>query len=301
MPLYAILEPSSRCNLSCKMCWRSLYGVNRVESDMPYNNFKDIIDKIGDSLIFVVLWNYGEPLLNPDINKMVEYCSRKGIITVLSTNGILLKQKKSLELFNAGLKYLIICVDAGSEDVYQKYRGAVKLSEIQNNISRACRLKRESKSKFPIIELQFIIMKGNEHQVDDFYSMAVFLGADMVSLKKFSALRRSGSLNEFMPLNSEYILDCYKKAWPIRKNLCPVPWQSLVINSDGSVLPCCSDYFSTQKFGNIFEEDIRAVWNNNEYVEFRRQIKHNIRFIGICCDCPHDSGQAGSFISTKQF
>lgn len=301
MPLYMVLEPSSRCNLSCKMCWRSLYKTNRVESDMPYDNLTRVIDKIGDYLIFVVLWNYGEPLLNPNLDRMIEYCSKKGIITVLSTNGNLLSKERSLGLFSAGLKYLIVCVDAVTDDIYQKYRGAVKLSEIKNNIVQACKLRKENKLKFPVIELQFIVMRENEHQVDDFLLMAYSWGVDRASLKKFSALLGSGPLDEFMPLNNNYLLDCYKKPGSIRKGFCFVPWQSLVINSDGWVLPCCSDYFCTEKMGNILEEDISQIWNNSRCIKFRRQIKHDINSIDICRDCPHDSGQSGSFVLTKQF
>lgn len=301
MPLYAVLEPSSRCNLSCKMCWRSLYKTNRIESDMPYDDFKNVIDKIGDYLIFVVLWNYGEPLLNSKLGKMIEYCSKKGIVTVLSTNGSLLSKERSLELFNAGLKYLIVSVDAVTNDIYQKYRGTVKLSEIENNIIQACNLKKKNKLRFPIIELQFIVMKENEHQVNGFFLIADSWGADRASLKKFSALRSSGLLDEFTPLNSNYLLDYYKRPGFIRKDFCLVPWQSLVINSDGWVLPCCSDYFSTEKMGNIFKEDINQIWNNNRYIKFRRQIKHDINLVDTCRNCPHDSGQSGSFVSTRQF
>jgi radical SAM protein with 4Fe4S-binding SPASM domain len=268
---------------------------------MPYDNFKKVIDEIGDCLIFVVLWNYGEPLLNSDLGKMIDYCSGKGIITVLSTNGSLLSKERSLELFNAGLKYLIICVDAVTEDIYQKYRGTVKLSEIKNNITQTCNLKKKNKLRFPIIELQFIVMKENEHQASDFFLMAGSWGVDRASLKKFSALRSSGALDEFMPLNSDYLLGCYKSPGFIQKNFCFVPWQSLVINSDGWALPCCSDYFCTEKMGNIFEEDINQIWNNSRCIQFRRRIKYNINSIDICRDCPHDSGQSGSFISTRQF
>lgn len=296
-----MFEPSSRCNLKCKMCRRTLYQFNRAECDMPYAKFKEIIDKIGDYLIFVGLWNYGEPLLNPDLSRMVEYCSKKGIITVLSTNGTLLNQAKSLDLFAAGLKYLIICVDGVTENVYQKYRNMAKLSELENNVRQACNLKKEKKLKFPVIELQFIVMKDNEHQLNDFFSFARSWGVERASLKKFSAFRNFESINEFIPQNDDYVLDCYKKTGDIYKNFCPVPWQGLVINSNGWVVPCCSDYFCIKKIGNAFTEDIDEMWNNNSYVEFRRQIRKDINLIDICCNCPHSSGQMGSFISVRQF
>jgi radical SAM protein with 4Fe4S-binding SPASM domain len=266
---------------------------------MPYAKFKEIIDKIGDSLFFVGLWNYGEPLLNPELSRMIAYCSKKGIVTVLSTNGILLDRAKSLDLFAAGLKYLIICVDGITEDVYREYRNTAKLAEVENNVRQACILKQEKKSKFPILELQFIVMKGNEHQVDGFFPLAYSWGLDRATLKKVSTLKSFKLANDFLPQNDQYLLDCYKDTG-LRKGFCSIPWQTLVINADGGVIPCCSDYFSIEKMGNIFIEDISKIWNNR-YIDFRRRIKQNINSSDICSYCPHGSGDAGSFIAARQF
>lgn len=172
MPLYAMLEMNSRCNLKCTMCRRTLFQFNRAECDISYSQFKEIIDKIGDYLIFIGLWNYGEPLMNPELSKMIEYCSKKGIITILSTNGILLNGENSLSLLAAGLKYLIIYVDGISDDIYKKYRNTAQLTQIKNNVKWVCDLKKEKKFMFPIVELQFIVMKDNKHQVNNFFSTA---------------------------------------------------------------------------------------------------------------------------------
>ena len=74
MPLYAMIEPTSRCNISCAMCRRSLFKFNRAKMDMPLHEFKKIIDELSECLIFVVLWNYGEPLLHKDLEEMIAYC-----------------------------------------------------------------------------------------------------------------------------------------------------------------------------------------------------------------------------------
>ncbi|MFA5725407.1 MAG: radical SAM protein [Candidatus Omnitrophota bacterium] len=302
MPLYLMLEPSSRCNLKCKMCWRTLYKFNRPEGDMPYAEFKEIIDKIGDCLIFVGLWNYGEPLLNPELNKMIAYCSKKGIVTVLSTNGTLLDRAKSLDLFAAGLKYLIICVDGVTEEVYQEYRNTAKLAEVENNVRQVCDLKKEKRSKFPVIELQFIVMKGNEHQVDEFFPLAYSWGLDRAVLKKVSMLKDIKLADDFLPRNDNYLLDCYKSTGKsIPKGFCDIPWQTMVVNSDGWVVPCCSDYFSLEKTGNVFVDSIDKIWNNNNYIKLRSRMKNDINPLGVCNNCPHHSGHTGSFISARNF
>jgi radical SAM protein with 4Fe4S-binding SPASM domain len=268
---------------------------------MSYNDFKKIIEEVGDYLIFVALWNYGEPLLNPDIAKMIGYCSSKGLITILSTNGNLLTPGKSLELFTAGLKYLIIGIDGVSEDTYQRYRSAGKLSEIEYNVREAHNLKKANEFKFPIIDLQFIVMKDNERQAESFFPLARAWGAERASLKRFIMFKDTGFRDEFVPQNENYVLDCYKKGNSIYKNFCPTPWQALVIDSNGWVVPCCSDYFSKKNMGDAFRQDLKKIWNNNIYMAFRREIKNNINSIDICSNCCNNSGQSGSFISVRQF
>ncbi len=268
---------------------------------MSYSQFKEIIDKVGDYLIFIGLWNYGEPLVNPELYKMIGYCSKKNIITILSTNGILLNEENSRSLLAADLKYLIICLDGISDDIYKKYRNTAQFTQIKNNIIGFCELKKKNRSRFPIVELQFIVMRDNEYQVNNFFSTVCSWGVNRASLKKFSMLRNHRTVNEFMPKNEDYRLDCYKKAGHFRKIFCRVPWQSFVVNSDGWVVPCCSDYFSAEKMGNVFTDDVKEIWNNSNYIKFRRNIRQNINSVGICINCPHSCGQAGDFISVRQF
>jgi len=300
MPLYAMIEPTSRCNISCEMCERSLFTFNREEKDMSLCKFEKIIDELGDYLIFVVLWNYGEPLLHEDLEEMVAYCSKKGIITIVSTNGLLLERKRSLKLISAGLKYLIVSVDGANKQVYDKYRKGSDFEKVAHNVKGVCFLKQQMKSAFPIVELQCIVMKHNEPQVEHFFQRAELWGADRVSLKKFSTLLRYGYPANFLPTNNRFILKAFHRDKDVHKRFCVTPWRSLVINSDGNIIPCCSDYFSIRKMGNAFSDDTGSVWNSQKYIEFRRSIRENINAVEICSDCPHIGAQEGDFIRAKQ-
>src|SRR3989344_6072567 len=65
-PFFLMIEPSSICNLNCPMCPIVLNKTDRdKKGHLKFESFKKIIDEIGDYLIVISLWNYGEPLLNP--------------------------------------------------------------------------------------------------------------------------------------------------------------------------------------------------------------------------------------------
>jgi len=296
MPLYIMVEPTSRCNISCKMCKRSLFVLNREEKDMTLCEFKKIMDELGDYLIFVVLWNYGEPLLNNDLEEMIAYCSEKGLITIVSTNGLLLENERSKKLIAAGLKYLIVSVDGADKQTYERYRAGSDFEKVARNVKGLCFLKRQMKLAFPIIELQCVMMKHNAFQAEDFSNMAKLWGADRYSLKKFNTLLRYKDPRNFLPEDSRFVSEAFRRDQDTCKRFCVTPWRSLVINSDGNITPCCSDYFSIRKMGNAFSSNIKDVWNSQKYIEFRKAVKRNINDIEICKDCMHTGAQEGDFV-----
>jgi len=80
------IEPSTKCNLRCAICPLT-EGMGRSTGYMDFALFKKIIDEIGDYVFLILLWDWGEPFLNPSIYEMISYARQKGIRTVSSTNG----------------------------------------------------------------------------------------------------------------------------------------------------------------------------------------------------------------------
>ena len=301
MPFFAFIETSSMCNFTCTMCRRSLFGFERVQKNMTYGEFKEIIDQLEGSLIFLALWNFGEPLLNSEIDTMVAYCSNKRIITSISSNGALLDKDTGIRLIKAGLKYLIISVDATDKRVYEYYRRGGDLEKLKANIMGFCQTKKEMGAKFPIVDLQFIVMSGNEHQSDEFLNLAKAWGADAVSLKRFSTLNSFREAGAFQPKGNNFI-DAVRNADRITHGqLCETPWRSIVINADGNVIACCQDYFCNRVLGNAFTDDISRIWNSPPYQELRKSIKGGLNSEKMCRDCPYPEGQEGRLYYSKRF
>ena len=208
----------------------------------------------------------------------------------------MLEYERSKKLISAGLKYIIVSVDATDKWVYNKYRSGSDFNKVEHNVKNVCKLKKQMNSVFPIVELQCIVMKYNEPQIRDFSRMAKLWGADRSSLKKFNISLSYKYPDNFLPKNSRFISEAFQNDRNIHKLFCVTPWRSLVINSDGNVVPCCSDYFSDRKMGNAFSSNIKDLWNSQKYVKFRKAIKHNIDAIEICADCPHPGAQEGHFV-----
>jgi len=78
---------------------------------------------------------------------------------------------------------------------------------------------------------------------------------------------------EYLPQNKKYIKPFFLKKNPypiIAKTNCPFLWSQLIINVHGDVTPCCFTYKKEHAFGNINENTIEEIWNNEKYVSSRR-------------------------------
>ena len=97
------IEPSTLCNLTCSLCPVTVV-MNRPVGNMNLSTFRKVIDEIGEYIFVIILWDWGEPFLNPDIYQMISYAKQKKIKLVSSTNGhIFAKEKFAEKLVKSGL------------------------------------------------------------------------------------------------------------------------------------------------------------------------------------------------------
>lgn len=116
-PILVHLIPIRRCNLSCTYCNEYDDFSNPVPTDVLLHRI-DLLAALGSANIHI---SGGEPLLHPDIVRIIRHvCSHK-IFAGLLTNGYLLTRDLIQELNAAGLDYLQISVDnVRPDDVSKK-------------------------------------------------------------------------------------------------------------------------------------------------------------------------------------
>jgi hypothetical protein len=103
-PVIAQVEPANFCNISCPLCLTTSETNSRPRGLLSFNSFKNVIDELGDYLLLIILWNWGEPFLNPEIYRMIEYAKIKNIVVHSSTNGNLkFDDEKAERLVDSGL------------------------------------------------------------------------------------------------------------------------------------------------------------------------------------------------------
>jgi MoaA/NifB/PqqE/SkfB family radical SAM enzyme len=133
-PIKIYVDPASVCNLKCPLCPTGNGDKSRSKGFMKFEAFKKIIDEVKDYVIQVDLYNWGEPLLNKEIFKMVEYAHKLGIRTRISTNLTILSESAVENMINSGLDELIASIDGASEETYQKYRVGGSFEKVIENL-----------------------------------------------------------------------------------------------------------------------------------------------------------------------
>ncbi len=284
-PFGMMMEPTIKCNLKCKMCAINLLNPKREGGYFKFDDFKKIIDEAGDYLVFVQFWFSGEPLLNKDLFKMIKYTKTKDIFTIVTSNLQLLTPESAKELVSSGLDYLNISFNGGSKESYEKYMPGGKFARVIRNIGLVVKERENQKKRLPFIDMQCIIMKGNESETEKIKELGKNLNVDRVSFKVCTTLSDdvASDIMELLPKNTKYRLSSYKIKGPV--NRCPRLWYLPVINWDGTVVCCCNDVRYSHKMGNAFDKGLMAVWNSKNYVNFRSQVTKNMDAIDICRNC----------------
>lgn len=287
VPYSILLEPTSKCNLRCPMCARTIYPEiisMRNNMNMKFSDFKNLMDEVGDKVMFLFLWNFGEPLINPDIFKMIEYARKKKIFTLMSTNAYLLDSERAKRLVESGLDYLIISFDGASKKSYEQYRKNSDFSRVTGNIENLMKIKKSERKILPFVNLQFILMKHNANEVQEIRNLAARLGVDRLSFKK-TIVYDEKLKDELLPEENKYKFNFYNKT--AEKNIsCERPWVHMVVNCEGAVLPCCDDIKYAHYMGNVLDNGVKGIINNEKYTAFRKQVVNDIRKIDICKNCP---------------
>lgn len=288
-PYMLQIEPTNFCNLACPLCPSGKNELGRERRHLTLEEFKTVIDDLEDYLLFLVMWSWGEPFMNPELPAMIKYASAKGIKTVTSTNGQFLANESYLtELFASGLNTLIVAIDSLHEENYESYRKRGSLNRALEGLSHAIELKRKLGIKTHI-NMRMVIMKQNEHELVSLRAKAKMIGADRFSVKTVNPSCDSHLTDEgIVPENPRYRRYEYQENSFQRKRVdgkCGFIPSMCVIHSNGDIVPCCYDYDGTMNVGNIHAQKISEVWNGPEFRELRRKVTCNRSSLAKCKNC----------------
>lgn len=288
-PTSISLEPTTSCNLRCPECPSGLRNFTRPTGMLTDKVYQKVIDELAPRLSYLVFYFQGEPYLNPKFLEHVRYAASKKIYTATSTNAHYLDDKKARETVESGLDRLIISIDGTSQETYEQYRVGGKLDKVLEGTRNVIKWKRELKSHKPHVIFQYLVVKPNEHQLEEVQEIAREIGVDEVAFKTAQIYDYEDG-SDLIPTIEKYAR--YKQLpngkWTIKNRLlnhCWKMWHSCVITWDGKVVPCCFDKDAHHQLGTLEETGFLPIWRGEAYQNFRQALIRSRSEIEMCKNC----------------
>lgn len=308
LPYFMKVEPTNICNLRCPLC-PQVTGYCQVKGSAPpvygklsFELYAKLIDELSPHLFCVLLYGQGEPFLAADIMRMIRYARERNLGTMISSNLNIARDGFAEEVVESGLEYLEVSLDGADQEAYAEFRVGGDFGLVRENLVRIVEAKRRLRRITPRVEWKFIVMRHNEHQLDQARRMAREIGVDYLTFTPVGNIdpARRDLLEKWVATDPRFRQYDVHAGIDMRaaraKKICPWLYRSASVNCDGSVSPCCYyPNFPQARFGDIREESFRAIWNNTCYASARaickrEQLAQVGKKAGICYICRRSEG-----------
>ena len=271
-PPFLQIEPTSICNYRCVFCYQTDNFFNKRSNGfmghMTLDTFKKIIDQAEGNIEFISIASRGEPLMCPEIDKMLEYTVGKFLNLKINTNASVLNEEKSHAILKSGIKTVVFSADAADDELYSQLRVNGKLSKVLSNIEKFKNIKDKQYPKSKIITRVSGVKVNENQKLND---MENFWG-DLVDQVAFV---------NYIPWENVYNSSKKSISQP-----CSDLWRRMFVWWDGKVNPCDVDYKSVLSTGNISKENLSDLWISKNYEELRKNHLNNLRqSINPCSKC----------------
>jgi len=290
LPSFISLEPANFCQLHCPECPVGQVSTKKTNSQFSDNSLcENLINELKSTLTHVIFYFQGEPLLNKNLPKLIKYAHAANIYTSTSTNAQLLNAETAKALVESGLDKLIVSIDGVIQETYEKYRQGGSLQKTLEGVKQVVEWKKRLNSVTPFLEIQFLVLKTNEHEMAEMKKLSKKLGANKLSFK-------TAQLYDFE--NGHALLTSKKKYARYEKrkdgkyhikskqpNRCWRLWSGAIVNTNGDVLPCCFDKNPDFPFGNIGDKSFSECWHGKKASTFRKKVIQNRQQLEICRNC----------------
>ncbi len=307
-PLKLTFDPTNQCQLECPLCPTGLRIQDREPGRADLQIFQRLMEEVGDYVFFIDFYNWGEPLLNKQLEPMLRLAADRGIVTYISTNlSLPLPDERLKALLTSGVSEIIVSIDGASQETYGAYRRQGKFDLAFENLRRLMAWKREIGLSRPVVIWRFYVFRFNEHEIERARQLAAEIGVDRIvfatpfldegrfplSAEDRQAMTTWAStldeFNRYQPDHPEYE-DPRSKQTHHRR--CDWHYVSTAINPDGGVSPCCAVFEKGNDFGSLAGgSSYMAVVNNERFTAIRdRFAGRRIEPTGLVCErCPTPS------------
>lgn len=245
-PSKLAVEICSRCNLRCTHCHQPF--MSRRHGVMPMELWRKCADEVATVAPETECWFSfcGEPLIETELLcRMIRYGKSIGLQAVhLNTNGVLLTRDRAEAILDSGVDLVVIGIDGFSKETYESIRVGGDRDRLFAGVIDLIE-RRALRHHGPEIQVQFVEMDENAHELEEFRSFWLARGATVKTRRKLSWGGRIQSSLKVSP-----------------RQRIPCPWALTVLHVfwDGRVPRCSGDTEGDECVGNVWEATLQQLW-----------------------------------------
>jgi radical SAM protein with 4Fe4S-binding SPASM domain len=202
---------------------------------------------------------------------------------IFSTNGFYCTPDRIAKL-PTGARYQL-CIDfCADKAMFEQHRGTPNSwDKVKGNIDHMLRSQALDHVTVQITDISSFSVSDPAELKDRFAALkALFPPSPRLHIKSRVFHNATGHVTGMLDR---------KKQRRTAYNLCPYPWTSIVVASNGDVVACCRDLQHKTVLGNLFEQDMPSIWHGEKYQAFRKALAdQKPEAVAACanCDMPYD-------------
>lgn len=260
-PFILFVEPLYYCNLRCPLCPRELPGYRSTDAKLDLDLFDRVLEELGPYLVQCSIFGNGEPMLDwGRTEQIVRRAHAARVFTLVSTNATLITEAMAKRIVESPLDYLVCAIDGASQAGYETYRVGGRFEDALAGMRRVVEA-REEHGRGPFVEWQYLVHRGNEHEMDEARRQARRLGVYL----RFAPIGGMGpdpaEQQRWAPRDPRYRSLLERPGQPVDDFHCYWLWRSCFINASGT-LGRCPKYSGPNPMGDLREHSVMALYNS---------------------------------------
>lgn len=245
------IEATNYCNTRCLHCPHEAMG--RPSGMMTWDTFRVVADKIMAHGVIesVDFAGMGEPMLNPNLYRFIEYLS-EDIETYITTNASVLTSRNIERLIDSGLAAIIVSFNGADAKLYERMTGGLSFERAESYVVD---LMQRAEGSMRVIA-NVSVTKQTETQLKRIKTYLNGLGIGDISFSKCHSrgghLRAPDVCDTPMP--------------PAKTGRCDIFDSTLFVSWTGDVLACCHDLDGVGSLGSLLTESVEEILRHKQAV-----------------------------------
>ncbi|HEC66232.1 MAG TPA: radical SAM protein [bacterium] len=263
------IEITNKCNLNCIFCPIESVLKNRAQA-LSDIEIIDLIEQAAEMKVdYIDFVNYGETLLHPkwfEFTKLANKLMGAGKVGMV-TNSTIMSEELMSQFVTSNFALFMFSVDGFSKKCLESIRIGANRDQIYANVNYYLNYLTEHgiRGHTPVVAMTVC-----DKNVEEVSSFLAYWGRRRVTPKVYRCTGRGGE-RPFTAPNA---------------NPCTVILDGIWVLSDGRCTVCCEDPLGRSIVGDIRQNRLQDIWNNERFWNFRKaHLEGRKQDIPLCLSC----------------